>query len=476
VLNNLGQAYLDLEEDSRAETYLLMAVRSYNYHPDANQALAVISEKKGDKAAAIKYAENSLKGAYRTETYNLLKKLKPSGLRLMDLIRQRYKQPEHFNIHKYPLLPQCTNVNTAIELDKQHDAYNKMLWDLNIKYEKLEAIEAAIVEKTGVNIMMNRVKANRSPLRPFGEFATTILVELAEEYTDKFIRFDKYKQNYNAEKDRLWKSHNAELKAINDRGGKCGEKDALANRYLNQFAILQTDYQLEALPLYKNYLNDWSFWSYMASYDDHLYKQAFYQMVQSMILVLKDVNRTEIIIPCGTTEEEGGKADTLQVEEPDCPFPAKVIIPLGFIKLELSCDGYKLEGGEGVIGKIEYDRKSGDITLAFGLGGALPKAAFKVLGADIGVEMEAKGQFYITFDKSGTPTDLGIVWEAEMKLLAKKGEAGFEFTLEEDELKVGFGNGVTMKEGGSLKAVIDQMYPVQPDAKQQNKNVPLYKK
>lgn len=476
VLNNLGQAYLDLEEDSRAETYFLMAVRSYNYHPDANQALAIISEKKGDKAAAIKYAENSLKGAYRTETYNLLQKLKPGGLKLMDLIRHRYKQPEHFNIHKYPLLPQCMNVNTAIVLKQQHDAYNQMLRDLEVKYEKLRAIESRIVEETGVQIMMARVKANRSPLKPFGEFATTILVELAEEYIDKFILFDKYKQTYNTEKKRLRAIYDAEIKAIANAGGGCSAKNAAANQYLSQCAILQTDYQLKALPLYKNYLNDWSFWSYMASYDDHLYKSIFYQLVQSMFLVLKEVNHTEIILPCSGTELEDGIADALEIEEPDCPFPAKVIIPLGFIKLEWSCDSYKLEGGEGIIGKIEYDRKSGDITLAFGLGGALPKAAFKVLGADVGVEMEAKGQFYITFDNSGKPTDLGVVWEAEMKLLAKVGEAGVEFTLEEDELKVGFGNGVTMKDGGSFKAFIDHMYPVQPDAKQINKSVPLYPK
>ncbi len=81
----------------------------------------------------------------------------------------------------------------------------------------------------------------------------------------------------------------------------------------------------------------------------------------------------------------------------------------------------------------------------------------------------------MTFDKTG-PTDLGIVWEAGMKLVAGIGETKVEVGLEEEALTVGFGSGVNMKDGGALKALIDKTYYVQPDDKQINKNVPLYKK
>ena len=146
------------------------------------------------------------------------------------------------------------------------------------------------------------------------------------------------------------------------------------------------------------------------------------------------------------------------------------------MKLEISCETYKLEAGEGLVGKIEYDRVSGDCTLAFGVGVATPEVGFKLAGAHIGGVVEAKSQVYITFDKHGSPTDLGVLWEAELKVEASKGGAKYSFGIEEESLTAGFGSGVQMKEGGYLKGLIDRTYYVQPDAKQMNKNVPLYKK
>jgi len=167
------------------------------------------------------------------------------------------------------------------------------------------------------------------------------------------------------------------------------------------------------------------------------------------------------------------KAET--IEEPDCFIPGKVELPLGAFKLELSCESYKLEAGEGLVGKVEYNRSSGDFTLAFGVGAAVPRVLYKTPGLKVELEGEAKSQLYITFDKQGTPTDLGILWESELKLVADMSEVKYSVGVEEG-LTAGFGSGVQMKEGGQLKAFIDKTYAVQPDATQINKNVPLYKK
>jgi hypothetical protein len=134
-------------------------------------------------------------------------------------------------------------------------------------------------------------------------------------------------------------------------------------------------------------------------------------------------------------------------------------LPLGAVNLEISCEAYKLEAGEGLMGKIEYDRAKGEVTLAFGPGGSVPKVFFenKNLGVEFGVEAEAKSQFYITFDKTG-PTDLGVLWEAEMKVVAGIGEVKVEFGLEGSS-NSGFGS-VQMKEDSSLKALIDRTWYV----------------
>lgn len=496
VLNNLGQAYLSLGDDKKAEQYLLQCVSSYNYYPDANLALACIYNSRGNKSSALKYVENSLRGAWSPRASNLLYKLKPDA-KLMDYVRHRYKQPEHFNIHKYPMLPQCMKVDDAPVLKPQYDAYGKMLSQLGNKYDRLEREEKKIAEMTSKEIWMKAIKDQRSPYRPFGIFANAVLTDMwVNEYRDKLIHFEKYnKVKYREEIKKLKERYAADMKTFEDKWepelekigegndgsdieeAMCKERNELGNTYLPQFARLTEDYQLETMSLYKNYLNDWSYWSYIASVDDPGYKVIFYNLVNKMIVALQDINRTEFIFPCINEERQPGKAEALKIEEPDCFLgPAKVILPLGAVDLEISCEAFKLEAGEGLIGKIEYDRAKGEVTLAFGLGGKVPKVFFenKNLGVELGMEAEAKSQFYITFDKTG-PTDLGVLWEAELKLVAGIGETKVEVGLEE-ALTAGFGTGVQMKEGGLLKAIIDRTWYVQPDAKQMNKNVPLYKK
>ena len=72
----------------------------------------------------------------------------------MDYVRHRYQQPEHFNIHKYPLLPQCLNVEEAETLKQQYIAYQDMLSRMQDKYERLENEESKITAKTNPEIMM----------------------------------------------------------------------------------------------------------------------------------------------------------------------------------------------------------------------------------------------------------------------------------------------------------------------------------
>jgi tetratricopeptide (TPR) repeat protein len=493
ILNNLGQAYLDLGDDKKAEQYLLQCVKSYNYYPDANLALGYIYNSRGNKSSALKYVENSLRGAWSSGAYNLLHKLKPDA-KLMDYVRHRYKQPEHFNIHKYPLLPQCIKVDDAPVLKPQYVAYQKMLSQLAEKYYRLENEESQIAGETVPEKMMKAVKANRSPYRAFGLFAITVRTDMwANEYLDKFLRFDEYKINYREEIKKLKERYAADMKIIDDKWAPelekigegypgegvdeaiCEEKDKLGNSYLPQFARLTEDYQLETIRLYKDYLNDWSYWSYVASVDDHDYKVVFYGLVKEMIGALQDINTTEFIFPCTSKDKSSATATELKIEEPDCFIPGKVELPLGVVNLELSCETYKLEAGVGLVGKLEYNRSSGDFTLAFGVGASVPRVFYKTPGLALGLEGEAKSQLYITFDKLGTPTDLGILWESELKLEANMSEVKYSVGIEEG-LTAGFGTGVQMRDDGQLKAFIDEMYPVQPDAKQINKNIPLYKK
>lgn len=476
ILNNLGQAYFSLGDYKKAEGYLIECIKTAQYFPDANLALAYINEGRGNKATAITYAENSLRGAYHPDAHFLLLKLNPKA-KLMDYIRHRYKQPEYFNYHKYPLLAQCMTVEEAPFLKPQYDGLYEMLSAHTEKYRLLEAKESELAEKTQPEKMMKAIKANRNPYRPFGVFANAVLAALAEENTDKFIRFDKYKTNYNEQIKKLRDNYDAEINIIHERGGPCKERNEVGNKYLPQFASLRVDYQLKAIQLYSDFLNDWSYWSYIASVEDHGYKSVFYHLVGTMLSVLRDVNTTELILPCLFEEQPSRMADSLVIEAPPCFLNPTVVLPYGLVNLEISCEGYKLEAGEGFVGKFEYNSFSGDMTIAFGVGASTPILEFgnKKLGIGVKAEAEAKSQFFITIDKSGHPTDMGVLWEAEIKGVAELGEVKGEVGYGEG-VTVGFGSGVQMKDKGPIKMLIDKTYYVQPDDKQINKKVPLYKK
>lgn len=502
ILNNLGQAYLSLGDDKKAEQYFLKCVSSYNYYPDPNLALALIYNKRSNKLLAIRYAENSLRGGWSEGAQNLLHKLKPDA-KLMDYVRHRYKQPETFNFDKFPLLPQCRNAQLTPVLRPQYNAYKEMLGRVKEKYSALAIQETELAQKTIPDIVLAANKEKRNPFRPFGLFANQVVIDLwVNEYSDKFIRFAEYKKNYLAQRQKYideglaaqqkitakYKDQKASLEEEDGEGndGKaldallkkiCAEKETVRNSYLNLFAELNEAMQAKAINLYKNYFNDMSFWYYVGSIDDHQYKSEFYSLVSEFMSVLIEINTTHWYTPCGENIlKEAAKKEDESIDPADCWLPpGKFEIPLGVVKLEISCEAYKLEAGEGLVGKIEYDRKSGDCTLAFGVGYAAPKVFFKTPGLELSGVADLKSQVYITFDKHGKPSDLGVLWEAELKVEANAAENKYSYGHEEG-LTVGFGTGVQMRDGGYLKGFIDETYKVQPDASQINKNVPLYKK
>lgn len=227
-----------------------------------------------------------------------------------------------------------------------------------------------------------------------------------------------------------------------------------------------------------------AYWSYVASINDDQFNVWYYTLVVELVGRLKEITTTRFMetkydsqrfYPCKSQTSGKAKADTLKIEVVDCYLTPKIEFDLGAFKMEVSCETYKLEAGEGLVGKMEYDRTSGSTTLAFGVGAAVPRVLFKGGGVAAGIEGEAKSQLYITFDNKGTPTDLGVLWEAELKAVLEGGGVKGSIGLEEG-LTAGFGSGVQMKENSQLKQAIDKTFPVQPDDNQQNKNVPLYKK
>ena len=492
ILNNLGQAYFDLGDDKKAEQYLLKCISSYKHYPDANLALAYIYNSRGNKSVALNYAENSLRGAWSSKAHTLLKKLKPDA-NLMEYVKHRYKQPEYFNFHEYKMLPQCRKVEDIHILEPQYVAYHSMLQQLKDKYHKLYGNSLQLWTESMPKELNAVSKTKRTPYRPFGTFGSVVLEALRKENDEKFKHLNTYRQNYKKQRQVLNDKYKTEYKKIfeiKDLSGDelCRKINALSNAYLPLYADQTEALQQKLLPYYKNYLNDASYWSYIASLNDDEFHFQFYNLFIEFVGLLYEVNTTRFMetrsvggfnssggdfYPCEYDTPDSIKLKELVVVDPECGLMPKIELDLGAFKLEVSCETYKLEAGEGLVGKIEYTRSSGDVTLALGVGASVPKVFFKSPGIEAGLEADAKAQVYITFNNLGTPVDLGILYEAELKGVIGIGKLKESIGLEEG-LTAGFGTGLQMK--GQLKQAIDKTFPVQPDDKQENKKVPLYPK
>ena len=89
VLNNLGQAWLQLGDVIKAEKYLDSTILLYVYHPQANYTKCLVLESKGKKAEAIAALKRSLK---HSVTKSKLKKLR-------ELEEKEYK-PKSYHLPK----------------------------------------------------------------------------------------------------------------------------------------------------------------------------------------------------------------------------------------------------------------------------------------------------------------------------------------------------------------------------------------
>ena len=441
-------------------------------------SLAYLAYLSGDKTAAVNYCENCLRGGFVAHAWNMLKAIKPDA-KLMDYIRHRYKQPETFNEHKYELLPQCRTTDEVPKLRSLYADYNNMLSRLKTKYEKMANEEGKISAQNIQQNLMKKVSQGGDPMRPFGWFANIVLGDIAKTHAEKLLEMDKYDKQFEAKLKDLNDEYEAKKKTVNDKYGiaddgegaantdnsaaRCNALNELNNSYLPEFADLRTAWQQKWLYEERDYFNDASFWCYVASLDDHQYRKNFYQLVSDYLGLMLKLSHTRLLAcihrNADTTHK---KVDSLQFQEGKCPLAAKIPIEAAKSTISLDCQkmGLDAEIGEGV-SLVATHSFSGSTTLALEAGVPIVP---KVLSGSM--------QFYITFG-GGAPMDIGVKWEAEMKLpeaLGGNNSAGWG---------VGMNSGVTFTGEGKLQSgasnwLQQNVFGLDPPAPQVNPNVNMY--
>lgn len=486
ITNNLGQAYLALGDVKQAENYLRSAVGTSPYHPYANNSLGLIYAKQGNKDAAIKCFQNSLRGAFTTEGFHGLNKLKPdSAKKLINLIRHRYKQPEYVNFNKYPPPPQCIAYDQTEIRKAEHKSYNDMLYGLVRKYEALKRQQEPLSTQS-IQKYMEDFKT-KSIARPFLPFAAAAAWSAFFEFDEKLPRLKKELEELERRSVALKVEFDATMKQIDDsfepRLEKIGEgnpdptldeeicnaHNGAINSFLPQFAEINEARYNKIVHVYKPFLNDWLYWWRFASYTEEQYRLMYYDAMLTMLRVLREVRLTTLNGYCQADPAGKDGVKELEITDPNCPLPIGVEIPFGVGKIQFDCKSWELEVGEGIVLNLGHII-GGSTTVAIGPGVSeflTPK--FGGTGpADVytGIDAGIKGQLFITFDQT-TVMDWGVLFEAEMdfKGLGKGLEVKQNVTL-------GVNKGLTTE--GLFTREIDKYYKLPPPDKQVNKNVKLF--
>ena len=130
--------------------------------------------------------------------------------------------------------------------------------------------------------------------------------------------------------------------------------------------------------------------------------------------------------------------------------------------------------GEFALFGFEKNFKTGTTTIAFGAG--ISKGLFDLeFGSSTGetipysaMEFGAKQQFYITFDRDNSISDIGVLWEAEADI------KGMNKPDAKVNMKLGMLSGTLEIDEGPLKPIADKIFGIQPETQLNNK-VPIYK-
>lgn len=135
VLNNLGQAWLQLGDEAKGEKYIDSAIKIYAYHPQANYTKALLEQSRGKTAEAVHALEQSLAHSVTETKLDKLKELdKQHKFRGYHVPRVYYSSS--FKLDEYAaMVPQAYAFELGEGIEKQWEAFRQAL---DGEIEKLE--------------------------------------------------------------------------------------------------------------------------------------------------------------------------------------------------------------------------------------------------------------------------------------------------------------------------------------------------
>ena len=256
ILNNMGQAWLQLGDGDMAEKYLDSAIMVYAYHPQANYTKCLILESEGKTAEAVVALKRSIQHSATKSKVDKLNKLEKNPPRRPKYYIPRSYVSVSFNLGAYTtLMPKNYDMTDGGGAEKEWEFFRQQL------QPELAGLDAAIrlaekqAEEETQNIAIRAEKSQNVGFPPYyfravdrynnylsGTFSDYKMQAEGEKWVGYLTEWAKLKQEFSdaldAEEDRF----NQELEGGSDRIDNCEEQLAIINKYIQSLNTLNQAY------------------------------------------------------------------------------------------------------------------------------------------------------------------------------------------------------------------------------------------
>jgi tetratricopeptide (TPR) repeat protein len=504
LLNNLAQAYAGVGQLDTAMKYFARVFKKSPQHPEARNTAGQIEKQRGRTTEAIKHFQESLKGAFNLEALQ--------GLDECTNGNYYAKLPElgtpidlpYFNEFKYKLPRQCSGPADAPYIKQEHEDFRNFVGGLSAAYSNLAASESRIgeelLEKEGEKMRQKVMQSLRSgtPFSSPPTFGSPINLAAARrimetgmrhatvdfpEHDRRMAKLDsiyrglireyqeksrKLAEDYAGRKSKYdcGEGRGADCAAIEKLSKEeCQKQVELGNTAQGAISAAKVDWQNEHLRFIRQLFESSAFYGYLAGFNKHLARGAFYQACSKYLSELKMMAYDPFVCAGKRCDDQfieaHSKEESDDTKEMDCPIDIDVKFIVG--KIKLNCEKFEFTAGEGLIFTATKSF-TGKKQTTMSLGAGLQFEGSKEWGIFSGeVSASASQSFYIVWDKDDKIIDGGLALKAEGSI---KGEAKVELPggigkdqLPEKEIKIegefgytlGVSSGWTFNDGSLSK-------------------------